>query len=168
MALDDLVPSSRKRSIAAAVLTVSDTRTLTTDTSGAAAQELLVAAGHRVVTRELVRDDQAEVARVVTSWTRRDDIRVALVTGGTGIARRDVTIEAVTPLYSKELVGFGEIFRARSYREIGPAAMLSRASAGIVGSTAVFLLPGSEAAVRLAVAEIILPQVEHLARELEK
>lgn len=168
MALDDLQPSPPARSVGCAVLTVSDTRTIETDSSGRAIAELLAASGHTLLARTLVPDDAPAIVRVVTSWTQQAGIRTAIVTGGTGIARRDTTIEALTPLFSKELTGFGEIFRMLSYAEIGAAAMLSRATAGVTGSMAVFLLPGSEAAVRLAMSAIILPQLGHLVRELEK
>lgn len=151
-----------------AILTISDSRTPETDTSGRAIHELLAAADHVVADRRLVRDSPTEVWTIVREWAGRGDIRIVVTTGGTGIARRDSTFEAIAPLFTKELPGFGEIFRMLSHRDIGPAAMLSRATAGVIDDTAVFLLPGSEAAVRLAMTEIILPQLGHLARELEK
>lgn len=155
-------------SVRCAILTVSDTRTADTDTSGHAIRDLLGADGHVVADQRLVRDDPQDISRVVSSWSHRLDIRVVITSGGTGISRRDTTFEAVAPLFSKTLDGFGELFRMLSEREIGPAAMLSRATAGIVHDTAVFVLPGSEAAVRLAMTSLILPQLGHIARELEK
>ena len=151
-----------------AILTVSDTRTPETDTSGRLIRQLLTDAGHLVVERALVPDDPDEVSRIVAAWTDARNIRIVITTGGTGISRRDSTFEAVTHLFSKELTGFGELFRTLSFQEIGAGAMLTRATAGIVDMSAVFMLPGSEAAVRLAMEKLIIPQLTHIARELEK
>jgi molybdenum cofactor biosynthesis protein B len=150
------------------VLTVSDTRTLETDTSGGAIAELLTARGHRIVGRAIVPDDPARVARAVTEQVAAGGARAILTTGGTGIARRDSTYEALTARFDKRLDGFGELFRALSFAEIGPAAMLSRACAGTMGQTVVFLMPGSEAAVRLAMERLILPELGHVVRELTR
>jgi molybdenum cofactor biosynthesis protein B len=155
-------------SVACFVLTVSDSRTLATETSGRAIAELLEAAGHVVVGRDLVRDDPREVARVVDERARRGEVRVIITTGGTGLSSRDSTYEALTSLFSKRIDGFGELFRMLSFEEIGAAAMLSRATAGIVERCAVFLLPGSEAAVRLAMTKLILPELGHVVRELSR
>jgi len=154
--------------VACFVLTMSDTRTLATETSGRAIAELLEGAGHRVTGRTLVRDDPAEVTRVIRDEIARGDARVIITTGGTGISRRDSTYEAVTALLDKRLDGFGELFRVLSFEDIGPAAMLSRATAGIAGGCAIFMLPGSEAAVRLAMERLILPELGHVVRELTK
>ena len=154
--------------VACFVLTVSDTRTLATETSGRAIAELLERDGHVVTGREVVRDEPAEVARVIRAQLARGDARVLITTGGTGIAKRDSTYEAVTALLDKRLDGFGELFRMLSYAEIGSAAMLSRATAGIAGGCAIFMLPGSEAAVRLAMERLILPELGHVVRELTK
>jgi molybdenum cofactor biosynthesis protein B len=151
-----------------AVLTISDTRTAATDTSGRTIRDLLETTGHEVADQRIVRDEPAEISLAIAGWAARGDIRLIITTGGTGIARRDSSVEAIAALFSTELPGFGELFRMLSYEDIGPAAMLSRATAGIVHSSAVFVLPGSESAVRLAVTKLILPQVAHLARELEK
>jgi molybdenum cofactor biosynthesis protein B len=150
------------------VLTVSDTRTLETETSGRAIADLLQAAGHVVVDRQVVRDEPAEVARIVGGVIARGDVRAVITTGGTGITSRDSTYEALTALFEKRLDGFGELFRMLSFGEIGAAAMLSRATAGVVGRCAVFLLPGSEHAVRLAMTTLILPELAHVARELSR
>jgi len=150
------------------VLTISDTRTIETDTSGRAIAELLEAAGHSVVDRQLVRDEPVEVARIVNEAIARGEARAVITTGGTGISRRDSTYEALTALFDKRLDGFGELFRVLSFEDVGPAAMLSRATAGIIGRSVVFLLPGSEAAVRLAMSRLILPELGHLAYELDK
>jgi len=149
-----------------AVVTISDTRTEATDTSGAAIVELLTAAGHEVARRRLVKDDPAAVRDAVRSGTTAAD--VIITTGGTGITARDSTYEAIAALLDKRLDGFGELFRMLSYAEIGAAAMLSRAVAGSIGSTAVFSLPGSELAVRLAMTKLILPEIGHVVRELKR
>jgi molybdenum cofactor biosynthesis protein B len=167
MSVDDLRQPPAV-TVRCAVLTVSDTRTADTDTGGQAIQDLLTTARHLVVDRRIVRDDPGEVSRTIAGWARTGDIRVIIATGGTGISSRDTTPDAVRSLFSKELIGFGELFRMLSYQDIGPAAMLSRATAGVIESTAVFLLPGSVAAVRLAMTALIVPQLGHIARELEK
>jgi molybdenum cofactor biosynthesis protein B len=150
------------------VLTVSDTRTLATETSGRAIAELLEAAGHTVIGRAVVRDEPRDVTQAIRDALGRGDARVIITTGGTGIARRDSTYEAVTALFDKRLDGFGELFRMLSFGEIGSAAMLSRACAGIAAGYAIFMLPGSEQAVRLAMERLILPELGHVVRELTK
>jgi len=155
-------------SVACFVLTVSDTRTLQTDTSGRTIAELLTAAGHTVVDRQIVRDEPADVARVIRGALAAGQARAIVTTGGTGIAKRDSTYEAITALFDKRLDGFGELFRMLSYQDIGSAAMLSRAAAGIAGGCAIFMLPGSEAAVRLGMTTLIIPELGHIVRELDK
>jgi molybdopterin adenylyltransferase len=155
-------------SVACFVLTVSDTRTLETDTSGRTIAELLTAAGHTVVDRQIVRDEPADVARVIRGALAAGQARAIVTTGGTGIAKRDSTYEAITALFDKRLDGFGELFRMLSYQDIGSAAMLSRAAAGIAGGCAIFMLPGSEAAVRLGMTTLIIPELGHIVRELDK
>jgi molybdenum cofactor biosynthesis protein B len=150
------------------VLTVSDTRTLENDTSGQAIAALLAQAGHSVAPRRTVRDEPADVAAIVREQIGRKTARVIITTGGTGISGRDSTYEAVTALFEKRIDGFGELFRMLSFNEIGPAAMLSRATAGIAGGCAIFLLPGSEHAVRLAMERLILPELGHVVRELTR
>ena len=150
------------------VLTVSDTRTLDTETSGRAIADLLVAAGHAVVGRTLVRDDPADVTRVVRERIDAGDARAIITTGGTGIARRDSTYEALTSLFDKRLDGFGELFRMLSYEQIGSAAMLSRACAGLVAGRIVVALPGSENAVRLAMERLLIPELGHLVHEASR
>jgi len=148
------------------VLTISDTRTDANDASGDAIVGLLTSAGHQVAARRIVRDDPAAVREAVQSGVHAAD--VIITTGGTGITARDSTYEAIAALLDKRLDGFGELFRMLSYAEIGAAAMLSRATAGSIGSTAVFSLPGSENAVRLAMTRLILPEVGHVVRELRR
>lgn len=160
--------ASSPASVPCFVLTVSDSRTLATETSGRAIAELLEGAGHVVVDRTLVRDEPADVARTVHDAIHGGQARIVITTGGTGITTRDSTYEALTALFDKQLDGFGELFRMLSFQEIGAAAMLSRATAGIAGRCAIFLLPGSEHAVRLAMTRLILPELGHLARELAR
>jgi len=152
------------------VLTISDTRTEANDASGDAIVELLTGAGHEVTGRRIVRDEPAAVRDLVQSMAQsgRATADVIITTGGTGITARDSTYEAVATLLDKRLDGFGELFRMLSYAEIGAAAMLSRAAAGSIGPTAVFSLPGSEHAVRLAMTRLILPEVGHVVRELRR
>ena len=148
------------------VLTISDTRTPATDTSGDAIVTALTGAGHTVARREIVRDDPAAVRELVRAAAA--DVALIVTTGGTGITSRDSTYEALVTLFDKQLDGFGELFRLLSYEEIGSAAMLSRACAGTIGQTALFALPGSERAVRLAMTKLILPEIGHVVRELQR
>lgn len=155
-------------SVPCLIVTVSDTRTPETDTSGRAIADLLIGAGHTVAARELVPDDPARVADLIRGHLGRREVRAVITTGGTGITRRDSTYEAVTALFDKHLDGFGELFRMLSYGDIGPAAMLSRACAGVAAGCIVFVLPGSEAAVRLAMDKLILPELAHVVRETSR
>ena len=149
------------------VLTISDTRTEATDTSGAAIVAALTLSGHAVVGRGLVRDETHDV-RARLAEALQGEARVLITTGGTGIAGRDTTFEAVSTLIERPMPGFGELFRMLSFAEIGAAAMLSRACAGIVGSRALFVLPGSQAAVTLAMDKLIVPELGHIVGELLK
>jgi molybdenum cofactor biosynthesis protein B len=150
-----------------AVLTVSDTRTETTDTSGRAIRELLAAAGHHVETAAIVRDDPDAVTAFVLEQIARQT-QVVITTGGTGITSRDATYEAIDALLEKRLDGFGELFRMLSYQDIGPAAMMSRACAGLVRGTVLIALPGSEGAVRLALTKLVVPELAHLVQQASK
>jgi molybdopterin adenylyltransferase len=154
------------KSVRCFVLTISDTRTAASDRSGAAIAAALEGAGHEIVGRQIVRDDPADVRTAVTAQTAI--AQVIVTTGGTGITSRDSTYEAITSLLDKTLDGFGELFRVLSYEQVGSASMLSRATAGSIGRTAVFALPGSEQAVRLALTKLILPEIGHVVRELER
>lgn len=145
-----------------AMLTISTSRTLEDDKAGDTAVELLTEAGHEVVTRDLVPDDHDRVQSVVDTFVSRDDTDCVLTSGGTGVTPDDQTVEAVRPLFDRELPGFGELFRARSRDQVGTKAMLSRATAGVADGVPVFVLPGSEAAVDLAVNELIIPEAPHL------
>jgi molybdenum cofactor biosynthesis protein B len=150
------------------VIAVSDTRTPETDSGGDLLAELVAKAGHPLVSREIVRDDVAEIRAAAERALANDACRAVLLTGGTGASPRDVTPEAVRPLLERELPGFGEIFRALSFQEIGPAAMLSRAFAGSRAGKALFGLPGSPAAIRLAMERLVLPELGHLVGEATK
>jgi|SRR6187402_2566316 molybdenum cofactor biosynthesis protein B len=160
--------SQAPSSVPCFVLTMSDTRTMETETSGRAIAELLIEAGHTVVDRQVVEDDPAEVRRVVSEHIDTGTIQAVITTGGTGISRRDSTYEALTELFEKRLDGFGELFRTLSFEQIGAAAMLSRATAGVIRGCAVFMLPGSEAGVRLAMTRLVIPELGHVVRELTK
>lgn len=145
----------------ACVLTVSDTRTEATDTSGGLAIDLLTTAGHRVVARRIVADDEHGIRAVLQQWIEGDHADVIIVTGGTGVTARDVTPEALQPLIRKPIPGFGELFRHLSFAEIGASTIQSRAEAALCGNAFVFLLPGSTGGVRLAMEQIIVPQLDH-------
>ncbi|NRD76112.1 molybdenum cofactor biosynthesis protein MoaB [Bacillus sp. BRMEA1] len=151
------------------VITVSDTRDKDTDKSGSLMIELLEKNGHQVVDYVIVKDEMEQVKDEILKGCEAEDIDAVLTNGGTGIAMRDVTIETVQGLLDKEIVGFGEIFRMLSYQEdIGSAAILSRAIAGVVKNTAVFSTPGSSGAVKLAMNKLILPEIGHVVREIRK
>jgi molybdenum cofactor biosynthesis protein B len=150
------------------VITVSDTRTAETDSGGDLLAELLAAAGHPLVSREIVRDDAAQIRAAVERALANPGCGAALLTGGTGASPRDVTPEAVRPLLERELPGFGELFRVLSYQEIGAAAMLSRAQMGLHAGRVVVSLPGSPNACRLALERLLLPELGHLVREASR
>lgn len=155
-------------SVACFVVTVSDTRTRETDSSGDAIAHLLLAEGHSVVGRAIVPDEPLQVLGQVERRLADSGVESIITTGGTGVSRRDSTFEAVSALIEKHLDGFGELFRMLSYHEIGSAAMLSRATAGIASGRPIFVLPGSEHAVRLAMTRLILPEIGHIVAELRK
>jgi len=146
-----------------AVLTVSSSRSINEDPSGAAIAELVEEAGHTVVVRELVGDDYDSVQDAVDRFVGREDTDCVVTTGGTGVTPDDVTVEAVEPLFEKELPGFGELFRSLSVEDIGTRVVGTRATAGIADGVPVFCLPGSESAVRLAVDDIVVAEAPHLA-----
>lgn len=156
------------QNIGCAVVTVSDSRTEATDTSGKLAIRLIDEAGHRTISYEVVPDQREAIVVAVEKAALRKEASAVILTGGTGVAGGDVTIEAVQSLFVKDIPGFGEIFRMLSYEEIGSAAMMSRSAAGIYHGKAVFALPGSPGAVRLAMEKLILPELPHLVYELRK
>jgi molybdenum cofactor biosynthesis protein B len=154
--------ASQSRHLGLAILTVSDSRTPESDRSGDRIAELASAAGHDIVARRLEPDAIERIRAGLDGMLSEPGVRWIVMTGGTGPAPRDVTVEAIQPLFERELPGFGELFRMLSYRDIGSAAMLSRACAGVVAGRPVFLLPGSTAAVELAMERLILPQIGHV------
>jgi molybdenum cofactor biosynthesis protein B len=156
------------RRVRCAVVTVSDTRTEATDTGGRLLVELLAAAGHETVARQIVPDEPDRLRQIIRELAARDDLHAILLTGGTGITARDQTYETVSGLLDKAMPGYGEIFRMLSFEEIGPAAMLSRAVGGVVGGKVLLTMPGSPAAVRLAVERLIGPELGHLVHEATK
>jgi molybdenum cofactor biosynthesis protein B len=156
------------RTLGFAFLTVSDTRTEADDTGGALLRELAEAAGHRTVAALRVRDDPEEIRAACRSLLAEPGVDLLVATGGTGFSPRDVTVEALAPTFERPVEGFGELFRMLSFQEVGAAAMLSRASAGVIGGQAVFLLPGSPKAVRLAMERLILPEAAHLLGQVRR
>ncbi len=166
------------------MLTVSDTRTPETDRSGPLIERLLTGAGHEIVDRAIVKDEPAQIEEALSRWLSDPNVQAVVTTGGTGIARRDGTIEVVSRLLRKELPGFGELFRMLSYEQVKGAAMLSRAVAGVASPagrgrlpdeaadgrkpTVIFALPGSTNAVETAVTHLIAPQLAHMIAELER
>ena len=159
------------QSVRCYILTVSDTRTERSDTSGLAIAELLAAAGHQVAGRAIVKDDPGLVRGAIERQLANPagtGVQVIITTGGTGITSRDSTFEAVDAMLQKRLDGFGELFRMLSFEQIGPAAMMSRASAGLVAGRIVVSLPGSEAAVRLAMERLLIPELGHLVQQASR
>ncbi|MDQ3541343.1 MAG: MogA/MoaB family molybdenum cofactor biosynthesis protein [Chloroflexota bacterium] len=155
-------------SVACAVLTISDTRSKETDRSGELIRQNLLWRGHRVVAYEIVPDDPEAIRDILQGWIDATGIQAVITNGGTGISGRDTTYEAIEALLEKQLPGFGEIFRMLSYGEIGAAAMLSRALAGVANRTAIFTTPGSSNAVKLAMEKLIGPELGHVVHELTK
>ncbi|HBI04413.1 MAG TPA: molybdenum cofactor biosynthesis protein [Paenibacillaceae bacterium] len=159
---------SRER-VKCAIITVSDTRVVETDASGKLIHELLEKVQHQVCHYEIIPDDKHKILQTVEVLLNNGSIEAIILNGGTGIAKRDVTIEAISPLLEKELPGFGELFRYLSYEEdVGSASLLSRAIAGVANQTVIFSLPGSTGAVKLAMEKLILPELGHIVSELNK
>ncbi len=159
---------SAKAEVPTAVITVSDTRTLETDSGGALVAEFLDRAGHPVTWREIVKDEPDAIAGALQVALKRDDVRALVFTGGTGVAPRDVTPDSIEPHLDRIVPGFGELFRMLSYEDIGSAALLSRALAGLSSGRVVFSIPGSRGAIRLAMEKLVLPEIGHLAAEAVK
>jgi len=156
------------QSVPCAVITVSDSRTVDTDGSGRLIMEKLRLGGHSVVDYKIVKDNMAEIKGAITASLENSEVKVIICNGGTGIAKRDVTVEAVCPFLEKRIEGFGEFFRYLSYEEIGIAAMMSRAIGGVAFGKIILCLPGSSGAVSLAMDKIILPQIGHMVWEVER
>jgi molybdenum cofactor biosynthesis protein B len=160
--------SNAPQHVRCAVITVSDTRTRQTDRGGKVLLDLLASAGHKVVQYEITPDDPQTLSALISQLAARPDTEAILITGGTGISRRDQTYETVSSLLTKVLPGYGELFRHLSYEQIGPASMLSRAVGGVMEDTVVLTMPGSPAAVELAMRQVILPELGHLIREARR
>lgn len=161
--------ADQRAPIRCALVTVSNTRTLETDESGPLMRRLVEGAGHIAVLHGLLRNDLNEVREYVRAIAHRDDVDAVLISGGTGLGSLDLTVEAVRPLFDKEMPGFGEIFRMISFQEqVGTAAILSRAVAGGVVGKLVVSMPGSKAAVELALTRVLLPELRHVIRELKR
>ena len=156
------------KTVPTAVVTVSDTRTLETDTGGALVEEMLGEAGQPVAGRQIVKDEPAAIEAALEAAVADEGCRAVVFTGGTGIAPRDVTPDTIEPLLERVIPGFGELFRVFSYEDIGSAAILSRAVAGLKAGKVVFVIPGSRGAVRLAMEKLIVPELGHLAGEAVK
>ena len=156
------------RRIRCAVITLSDTRTLETDTGGQTIIDRLTVAGHEVARREIIPDDPVILRPLLERFRDARDLDCVLLTGGTGISARDQTYETVSGLLTRALPGYGELFRMLSYQEIGAAAILSRATGGLMGNTVLLTMPGSRAAVCLAMDRVILPELGHLIREARR
>ncbi len=154
------------KSLGIMVITVSDTRDETTDQSGQLIKTMLAAVGHRTVGYQIVKDEPDEIEDLLRQTLERKDLEVIILNGGTGIAPRDGTYEVVDRLMQKRLDGFGEIFRYLSYQDIGSAAIMSRACAGIAGDKVMISLPGSKGAVQLAMGQLILPEMGHMVSQL--
>ena len=160
-------PDVKSKSIACAVVTVSDTRTVATDRSGKSISQLLEAAGHEVKYHSIIKDEPDRIKEILLYLSSLGEIDALIFNGGTGIAPRDTTYDAISSLLEKTLPGFGELFRFLSYQEIGSRAMASRAVAGIYAQKLVFSLPGSTNAVKLALSKLILPELVHLVGQLK-
>jgi len=156
------------RSVRAGILTVSDTRTLADDESGALIRDLAVGAGHQIVEHAVLPDDPDAVRSLLLRWAGDGRFEAFLVCGGTGISGRDRTFEAISGILDRRLDGFGELFRSLSFQQIGAAAMLSRAVAGIISGRPLFSMPGSVGAVRLAMEQLILPELAHVVSEASR
>ncbi len=156
------------RSVSCAVLTFSDTRTEQNDESGQLLRQKLSEAGHKVIDYAVLKDDAEAISSKIAELLRRDELQVIITNGSTGVSHRDVAVEAVSSILEKKLDGFGELFRYLSYQEIGSASIMSRAIAGVAGGKVIICLPGSLAAVRLAIDSIILPEIGHMVREVSR
>ena len=165
---DQHVSGAQKISARCVVVTLSDTRTVDTDKSGRRIRELLEADGHAVAHYRILPDDPQALSDELSTLLSRDDVDAALTNGGTGISRRDQTIGVIERALDTPLPGFGELFRMLSWEQIGSGAMLSRAAGGVANGKLLFALPGSTAAVELAMTKLILPEIRHLLAELRK
>ncbi len=160
----------RKRRIQAgfSLLITSDSRDEKRDDSGRMARDLLTKQNHKVIKYKIVKNDPQSIIDTVKKFLKNDEIDVIITSGGTGISSRDVTVDTLSPLFEKTLNGFGELFRNLSYRDVGEAAMISRATAGIIGTKIIFCIPGSTKAMELALTQLILPGIGHILWEVNR
>jgi molybdenum cofactor biosynthesis protein B len=168
MSYDQHIRSAKDINARCAVITLSDSRTRETDTSGQLIERLLTEAGHQIAAYHLIKDDRATLASLLLELAANTDIDALLTNGGTGIANRDQTINVVEKMIDQPLPGFGELFRMLSWQQVGAGAMLSRATAGITRGKPIFAMPGSTKAVELAMTQLVLPQLRHILHELRK
>jgi molybdenum cofactor biosynthesis protein B len=154
-----------RKNVNVAIVVVSDSRTQDTDESGKVASDLLEKKGHTIVEHHLIGNDRDAIANTLSEMTNRADIDVILTIGGTGISKKDITVDVLSPLMEKKLEGFGEMFRTMSFKQIGAGALMSRSTAGVINGKVVMCLPGSTAAIRLAVKRIIIPEIGHMVYE---
>ena len=159
-------PDEQPIAVNCAVITVSDTRTTQTDKSGRLIQQLLTDAGHQIITYSIVKDEPENIRNLLIELDNNSKLKAIIFSGGTGIAPRDTTYDVVNNWLTKTIPGFGEIFRYLSYQEIGSRAVASRAVAGVTNQKLIFSLPGSSNAVKLAVTQLILPELNHLVRQV--
>ena len=153
------------RSVSCAVLTISDSRTEQTDESGGLIRQKLSENGHRVMSYCILKNDAEAIKEKIDELLGEEEIQVIITSGGTGLSHRDVTVDTISPILEKKLVGFGELFRVFTYQEIGTGSIMSRAVAGVAKGKVILCLPGSLGAVTLAMDKIILPEIGHLVRE---
>jgi molybdenum cofactor biosynthesis protein B len=168
MAYEEHIQAAKEIVARCAVVTLSDTRTPATDTSGQLIQKLLADAGHQVAAYHVIKDDPTGLESLLLELASNAEIDALLTNGGTGIANRDQTIGVIEKMIDQPLPGFGELFRMLSWQQIGAGAMLSRAAGGITRGKPIFAMPGSSKAVELAMTQLILPQLRHILHELRK
>ena len=152
-------------SVSCAVVTISDSRTEEDDESGLLLKQKLADSGHRIIAYSIIKDDAGAISQKLKELLTQQELEVIITSGGTGVGRRDVTVETVSPILDKKLDGFGELFRSLTYQEIGTGSIMSRAIAGVAGGKVIICLPGSPAATNLAMDKIILPEIGHMVRE---
>lgn len=154
-------------SVNSVILTISNSRTLKNDDSGRLIKELLIKNNHKIIEHTIIKDDKEEIICKINDLIKNDDINMIITNGGTGLSEKDVTIEAIKPLFERELTGFNSLFMMLSYEAIGSAAMLSRATAGVANGKIIFCLPGSQKACELAM-KLIIPEIRHITKHLNE
>jgi len=153
------------RSVSCAVLTISDSRTELDDESGKLIRQKLSQSGHRVMFYSILKNEADSIKKKIHELLKQQELQVIITSGGTGVSHRDITVETIAPILEKKLDGFGQLFRFLSYQEIGTAAIMSRAFAGVAQRKVILCLPGSPGAANLAMDKIILPEIGHMVRE---